>query len=191
MNRDECKNLDAYLLDELPAEAAFNFDSHLDQCESCRNAVEQQRWIDALLRSPLVAELEPSPESLSTSISTRLTRSNRQLRVIACVFAAAAAVVIAVGWTVMLNRQVATVDHSNAIFLNGTAANLPPQDDEPPRATFVGGPNVLVVPVESPHPNVTVVRIYPAYQPNYAVQASVDPSSGVNEFYWPDKLNGG
>jgi anti-sigma factor RsiW len=163
MNHHDCENLDAYLLDELAADATYNFDSHLDQCERCRYAVEQQRWIDGLLRSPFVAELEPPSESLATTIRTRVMRSNRQVRTAACVFAAAAVVIVAVGWTVQLNRQAMSVDHSDPVVLDGAAAKTPPKDVNAPRATFVGGPDVLVVPVESPHPNVTIVRIYPAY----------------------------
>jgi hypothetical protein len=58
------------------------------------------------------------------------------------------------------------------------------QSPEPLRATFVGGPDVLVVPVASRHPNVTIVRVYPTYQPSYDTQASVEP-------FELDNLNGG
>jgi hypothetical protein len=66
-----------------------------------------------------------------------------------------------------------------------------PSPVEPPLATFVGGPDVLVVPVESRHPNVTIVRIYPTYQPDYAKQVNAESPGAADEFVWPFELNGG
>jgi hypothetical protein len=77
-------------------------------------------------------------------------------------------VVFAVGWT-ELNRQ--ALDDAAP---GGVAGNTPANLIEPPRATFVGGPDVLVVPVASRHSNVTIVRVYPAYRPSYDTQVNAE-----------------
>jgi hypothetical protein len=179
MNYVDCTNLDAFLLGDLPAHEASRFTAHLDQCSTCRDAVEQQRWIDELLSSPVGRELELPPGALLDSFRTTVVASRSGTRIIACIFAAAAVLAIAAGWTV-LNRQALDVDAPGGI----AAGDIGQIDAESPRATFVGGPEVLVVPVASRHPNVTIVRVYPAYQPSYDVQANA-------EYFDPDQFNGG
>jgi anti-sigma factor RsiW len=168
MSCDDCTSLDDFLLGELPADAASRFAAHLGQCAACREAVDQQRWIDGLLTSPIVHELESAPDWLGDSLRTRVLARRRRARLVACVFAAAAAVVFAVGWT-ELNRQ--ALDDAAP---GGVAGNTPANLIEPPRATFVGGPDVLVVPVASRHSNVTIVRVYPAYRPSYDTQVNAE-----------------
>jgi hypothetical protein len=80
----------------------------------------------------------------------------------------------------VLNRQASDVDAPDGIAAGGIGQI----DAESPRATFVGGPDVLVVPVASRHPNVTIVRVYPTYQPSYDAQANA-------EHFDPDQFNGG
>jgi hypothetical protein len=178
MSYDDCANLDDFLLGELPADAATRFAAHLDQCAACREAVDQQRWIDELLASPIVHELESGPDWLSDSLRTRVLARRRRARLVACVFAAAAVLVFALGWTV-LNRQ--ALDGAAS---GGVAETTPTNVIDLPRATFVGGPDVLVVPVASRHSNVTIVRVYPAYRPSYDAQANA-------ERFEPDRLKGG
>jgi anti-sigma factor RsiW len=177
MNCDECSNLDAYLLGDLPDAAASRFTAHLVHCETCRDAVDQQRWIDDLLKSPIRSELELPPNTLIDSCRTSPSVRPQPTRVLAGVFAAAAALAIAAGWTV-LNRQARDIDAPGgklaAEFVTSTFQSVG-QAPEPPRATFVGGPDVLVLPVPSRHANVSIIRIYPTYQPNYDTQASVEP----------------
>jgi anti-sigma factor RsiW len=179
MKYDDCANLDAFLLGDLSADETLRFTAHLDQCGTCRDAVEQQRWIDELLTSPIGHDLELPPGALLDSLRTTVVASRRQTRIVACVFAAAAVVAIAAGWTV-LNRQASDVDAPGGIAVSGSGQI----EVESPRATFVGGPEVLVVPVASRHPNVTIVRVYPTYQPSYGAQANA-------EHFDPDQFNGG
>jgi hypothetical protein len=174
MSHDPCENVDVDLEEELSAEA-----------------VEQQRWIDGLLRSPLAAELEATPKTLASRVRARVVQRRRYSRVIACGLAAAAAILIAVGWTVQLNRQARGVVGRNSIAISNPAVVSPTADAEPPRATFVGGPDVIVLPIESPHPNVTVVRVFPVYKLDYAAQASVEAPAVTDEFFWIEGLNGG
>ena len=65
----------------------------------------------------------------------------------------------------------------------------PPQVEKP-ASTFVAGPDVIAIPVASPSPDVTIVRVYPIYEPDYAAQVSLDQFSLGDEFALPD-LNGG
>lgn len=192
----DCDNLDAYLAGELLADGASCFEAHLPACDNCRTAVDEQRWIDELLQSPMSAALEAPPADVLPSFRSAVER-RRQRHFVVAGLAAAAAVVVAVGWTaVMQNRQ---TNGPGDVTLNRIAANR--ADDEPssdpsqdgrgvmePRATFVGGPDVLVVPVASRHPNVTIVQVYPVYQPEYAVQASAALPSVTDDFLWIDDL---
>jgi hypothetical protein len=200
MSHADCENLDDFLADGLQAAAASDFIAHLDRCERCREAVDEQQWIDGLLRSPLAVKLEAPPNWIWERVTTRLARRRQNVKFLACGLAAAAAVVIAVGWTVKLNRQARVPVQANLAELMrehnrrqsssetivDKSAPLPP-----PRATFVGGPDVLVVPIESRHPNVTVVRIYPTYEPEFAAQANAELPTTPDEFIWPFELNGG
>ncbi len=188
----ECENLDAFLDAELSPAESDRFDAHMHVCEKCQEAVNQQRWIDALLCSPERFELEPVSAALSRSVLNSISR-RRHARLVACGLAAAAVLVIAVGWTAALNRQ-ATAPAVN----HNQVAEKAVRHDEPspspslkgrgiaeaPRATFVAGPDVLAVPVASRHPNVTIVRVFPAYQSSLAPEAASDESDA-------DYFNGG
>ena len=177
MSHDNCSNLDAFILDDLPAEAALRFTAHLHECDICRDAIDQQRWIDGLLASPVCRDLESTPGGLIDFFRTRKLSRRRHARFIACVFATAAALAIAAGWTV-LNRQAPRITSPSVVTVSSR------EDADPPQAFFVGGADLLVVPVASRHPNVTIVRIFPTYQPNYDTHAIAEP-------FEPDHFNGG
>jgi anti-sigma factor RsiW len=186
----ECENLDAFLDAELSPAESDRFEAHMHVCEKCQEAVNQQRWINSLLASQGRLELEPVLAALSGSVRNSISR-RRQARLVACGLAAAAALMVAVGWTAVLNRQV-TIPEVNQIVETSI------RDDEPstspslkgrgiaeaPRATFVAGPDVLAVPVASRHPNVTIVRVYPTYQSSLAPPDASDESDA-------DYFNGG
>ena len=198
MNHDECEMLDSYLADDVPAEAAARFEAHLAECAACRDAADQQRWIDDLLRSPSRQELEAAPADLAESVRRAMGRRRRRVRLMAGgLAAAAAALLVAAGWTVLTVRQ---ADHPTIAVVDAAKEPSPNPslrgrgNQPPPRAEFVGGPDVIVVPVATSHPNVTVVRVYPTYQPSYPVQASVEQPAAGNDFAWPldfNDLNGG
>ena len=187
MNYDDCSHLDAFLLGDLDSAAASRFNAHLNQCETCRDAVEEQRWIDGLLTSPIGSELESPPERLIDTFHQTVDSRRRRTRLVACVFATAAAVAIAAGW-IVLNRQASVVDAPGGVAVNtadhDADLSTPQKHTEPPRATFVGGSDVLVVPVTSRHTNVTIVRVYPAYTPSYEAQTGA-------ETFDLDQYNGG
>ena len=48
----DCEQLEAYLVGDLSNAEFAEFEAHLSSCGECRGAVDQQRWMDRLLRSP-------------------------------------------------------------------------------------------------------------------------------------------
>jgi hypothetical protein len=95
--------------------------------------------------------------------------------------AAAAMLCIGVGWHLLIRQ------------IEGISIGMLPSDhagESMPMATFVGDSDLIVVPVASHAPDVTVVRVYPVYEPDYSAQASVEPTSAGDSSAWPD-LNGG
>ncbi len=177
MSHSNCSNLDSFLLDDLPVEVALHFTAHLHECDSCRDAIDQQRWIDGLLTSPVCRELESPRGSLIESLRTTIVPRRRHTRLIVGLVATAAALAIAAGWTV-LNRQPSNITSASVVTPSSR------EDADSPRSFFIGGEDLLVVPVASQHPNVTIVRIFPTYQPNYDTHAVADP-------FEPDHFNGG
>ena len=185
----ECENLDAFLDDELGVDAARHFEAHLRECAACREAIDEQRWIDSLLHSSAAVQLETAPDKILESVRTSIARRRRAMLAACGLAAAAAVVIVAIGWTSLLNRQ--AIGPTASPLATTTVPSHPGRTATPPRATFVGGPDVIVVPVESPHPDVTIVRVYPTYQSPYAAQANVERPHAEDEFAWPDGSNGG
>lgn len=186
--RNECDNLEAYLGDGLIGVERARFAAHADRCAECREAIEVQRWIDALLRSPLRAELESPPAPLIEAMhdATRTQRTStgarRRRRVIASVAATAAVVLIAAGWIVVSEFGNGPGEKQLAETI-AAAAKVEPQKpaaideqqlvsaSDSPRASFVGTGDTIAVPVESEAPDVTIVRLYSVYRP--AISTSV------------------
>jgi hypothetical protein len=186
----ECKNFDAFLDGELSPDDCARYEAHLHVCENCREAINQQPWIDSLLTSPARLELEPVSAALYRSVRNSIAR-RRQTRLVACGIAAAAMLVVAVGWSAVLNRQ------AKIAAVNQIVENVAPEDEpapsrslrgsgivQAPRATFVTGPDSLAVPVASRHPDVTIVRVYPTYQ-----SSTTSPAASVESD--ADYFNGG
>ena len=172
MMREICDNLDAFLLGDLRDADETAFRTHLQSCAVCREAAEEQRWIDGLLHSPMAAQFEsPSPaliDSLTVSLARRRRRRDRRL--IACGLAAAAAVLlVAVGWLEL--NGIAPNERSAEV---ASAAREGRQELDENVAAFIAGDDTLAVPVESRHPNVTLVRVYPVYRPSYATQVGTN-----------------
>ena len=187
----DCENLDPFLSDDLSDEATEHFEAHLAHCAVCRDAVDRQRWIDGLLTSPERIELESLPTALPYSMRTSIAWRRRKTSALACGLAAAAVLVVAVGWTALLSGQARGPGvREMASGPIGVAEPSPRpsvagrETGEPPRATFVGGPDVIVVPVESRHPDVTIVRLFPTYKPSLASKANGESSDA-------DHFNGG
>ncbi len=197
----ECDNLDAFLLGDLGGDAAERFARHLDECAACREAVDQQRWLDEVLQSPVRAESEPVPEGIVDAVRVSIGRRRRRQRVVAGVLATAAALAVAAGWTVWAgiwsqNQAAGQVAQSDgaAMDLQDTGDSAAPRPQPPERITnavVVGGENTIVVPVESRYPNVTVVQVYRTYRPAHLDTPDVDEPYPAGNFSVPDYSNGG
>ncbi|HJS08444.1 MAG TPA: zf-HC2 domain-containing protein [Pirellulales bacterium] len=187
----ECENLDAFLAGDLSPVDSNRFEAHLHSCDACREAINEQRWIDALLGSPERLVLEPVSSALTGPVRDSILSRRRQSRLVACGLAAAAVLVIAVGWTTVLNGPardpVAHQVAETAVRDNESSPRPSVQgrgSEKPPRSVFVGGPDVIAVPVASRHPNVTIVRVYATYPSSMASPAASDESDA-------DYFNGG
>jgi hypothetical protein len=188
----ECENLDAYLADDLSPDAAANFALHAHSCEACREAIDQQCWIDELLASPQLTQLESPSAAFSVSLKSTLAQSRQRAGLIACAFAAAAALLVAAGWAVSAIRNahvaaVAPAEHSDRV-----ANVVVPESNvvTMPIASVIGDSSTFVVPVESPYPNVTIVRIYPTDQSFYAANVNSRLPSTGDGIAWPNSTNG-
>jgi anti-sigma factor RsiW len=181
----DCQNLDAYLDGELsPGDNAL-FAAHLAGCPACREAIDEQLWIDGLLRAPAIAQLEAPSAALVASFRGALARRIYFSQRAAGAAAAAAILFATLGWFV---AQSSPPDDSGRI--NAVVHDVATPDAAPPAATFVGGPDVIAVPVPSLHPDVTIVRLYPVCEPQYSAQASLDQTTMGDDLAWPN-LNGG
>jgi len=147
---------------ELPAPATANFVAHVDQCAVCREAIEQQQWIDGLLRSDDAARLD------GTSIrSFRVPRRRRK----AFVAAVAATIAVALAPWAMQRfyqpsnrpaRPEVTQDGDLARDRTSGSPSVPLSElPRPPVATFVSSGTTIAMPVESPSSEVTIMRLYP------------------------------
>jgi anti-sigma factor RsiW len=162
--KSDCDNLDAYLANDLPAGAATHFVQHLNECSACHEAVAQQRWIDNLLHSNEFASIEPLPAGLRETLRRSNTKSRQTTHLIACGLAAAATIaIVAVGWTLKLNRQAAVFRASTATQTTAQVNPLNPNSSNSAsrRATFVSNGDTIAVPLESGDDEVTIVQLYP------------------------------
>ncbi len=168
---DDCLKLDAYLIDGLPADEASQYAQHISECEACRDALEQQRWIDGLLQSETRVSLEPVPEQLRHSIRvTPLRPSDKAIRRRAVVVAAAAAAVVMVALATSFRPDQKHSPITRPPVARGLASNVPdklPIADQPaqitpemPKAKFVSNEDVIAVPLKSEDANVTIVQLY-------------------------------
>ncbi|WP_428306385.1 anti-sigma factor family protein [Lacipirellula sp.] len=174
---NECTSLDDYLDRELAGEAALRFEAHLANCAACRDAVAQQQWIDAALRSS-VAKNPVAPATLQTALSDSIaaaTQQQRQRRLLTASFAVAAsvAIVATIAWRILplapgSARGSLTTPHN--VAQRDGAPGRSPGLEEPaqPReqvktqtvARFTAGVDGIAIPIASESPEVTIVQFY-------------------------------
>ncbi len=154
-----CNNLDAFLSDELSDDQLANFESHLEECTACRDAANQQQWIDVLLQSPARVQLEPPPVTLDDLFRSSLAQRRRRVMSAACGLAAAAALLVAAGWLERNRQAVEPLKSAESSIAVAEAVHAPTSAQ--PTATFVSTSDAIVVPLESPSTDVTVVQVYP------------------------------
>jgi anti-sigma factor RsiW len=155
---NDCRELEAYLSGDLPADNRAVFELHIEECPTCREAIDQQQWIDELLHSQARIQLETPSAAVFESFRHALSRRRRRVLQAACSLVAAATLLIGVG--LKLNRQAVTnlnpVESSVAHF-EAVHAPTPVQ----PTASFVSTADAIVVPLESTSDEVTIVQVYP------------------------------
>jgi anti-sigma factor RsiW len=163
---DTCNNLDAYLADDLPGCERAAFESHLDLCPACRDAADEQQWIDGLLQSPARLQLERPPASILDSFQLSVAQRRRRVLQAACGLAAAAVLLIAIGVSLKDNQEAAQpvdrVANTSASVepTKAPTAQAPAATTRPP-ATFISTSEAIAVPVESSSSDVTIVQVYP------------------------------
>jgi anti-sigma factor RsiW len=155
----DCNNLDAYLADDLPVDEALFFESHLEECGACREAIDEQRWVDSLLQSPVRIQIERTPAEILNSFHTSLSHRRRRVWQAACGLAAAAVLIIAVGW-LELDRQARRPSISKVQDI-AVAQTVHATAPSKPQATFVASTDAIAVSLESPSTDVTIVQVYP------------------------------
>ena len=180
MNHDDftpCLPLDAYFNGELSRDMQKAFAAHLDRCEACRDAIDQQRWIDELLTSDAAARLEMAPQLLAMSRRARLRRAWFS-------FAAAATLAALAALPLLLPRRgdapgagplssldsTPTLSSIDGAVSPAPAAPLPTEAIEV--ATFVSTGAAIALPAASPSPDVTVVQLYPTLPPSLPARRS-------------------
>lgn len=186
---DECNNLDAYLADGLVAKEAAAFTNHLLNCAACSEVVDEQRWIDGLLLASKSEAIEVPPQSVLMPVRASIADRQRRKKSLAWSLAAAATIVVALGWTV-LNRPI-THSKREVLVESQDATNSKSLEDARKQARFVANSKSIAVPVASRHPDVTVVRVFPTYRPQLeAAAAATDPNAGRPQS-WQQLSNGG
>jgi predicted anti-sigma-YlaC factor YlaD len=184
--------LDAYLDGDLAPGERWRFAAHLDECPNCREAVGEQQWIDDLLRAPAIAQREMPSPALVESVRAALARRFRYWRVAAVGAAAAAAVALIVwGWSVTPNRPAVGPRMIHVASDRGATPQEMAASPAPPSSMFVSNSAVIVMPVASRSPDVTIVRVYPVFEPQLTAEASVDDFSAPAELARPDFSRGG
>lgn len=185
----DCDRLDDYLAADLSAEDATRFAEHLECCGDCRDAVDQQRWIDGLLHDSADDEAELPPDDVLVTLRVAVDRQRGRTRQFGFTLAAAAILLIAAGW-VALSRQAAQIAVDENVH-PAVATGQQPEAAKTPRAAFVSDSNSIVVPVKSRHSDVTIVRIYPTYQPRYDNRtAQIQPEAPAKQDWNINSIGG-
>lgn len=155
----DCNKLDAYLADDLSVDDARHFESHLEECSTCREAIDEQHWVDSLLQSPVRLEIERTSATILESVRPSVAHRDRRTFRAAYGFAAAAVLLIGIGWIALHRHLVQPMASATQNVAVVEAAQVPAP--VPPQATFVATTDAIVVPLESPSADVTVVQVYP------------------------------
>jgi hypothetical protein len=178
-SQNMCELLDAFLDGELSAADAARFEAHSSQCDICREAAAQQRWLDAALRADEITG-HAAPAAMLTATADAIVivqRKQRARRLLAGSLAAAASFAILAAW-----------QYRSPLSAPGSAGGsvtMPVdvvQRDATPRrsrglqeesrelvvaaasaksaATFTAGGSGIAIPVASDSPEVTIVQFY-------------------------------
>jgi hypothetical protein len=159
MDDNDCRQLDAYLDMQLSGDERCAFVEHMSTCAACREAVDEQRWIDELLRSDEATAIEAAPVLPVNTI--RVGPRRRWL-----VAAAAAAVVVAATLATAIGTRKSDARRPVVASAQSSATAVPnaealPAGDRDAAATFVSAGSSIAISVASDDPQVTIVQLYP------------------------------
>jgi len=155
----DCDKLDAYLADDLSTDEALRFESHLQKCDACREAIDEQNWVDSLLQSSVRLQIERTPTTILDSVRPTVARRDRRKLQTAYGFAAAAVLLIGLVWFALYRHGVRPKASATQDVAVVHAARVPAHKQ--PQATFVSSTDAIAVSLESSSADVTVVQVYP------------------------------
>src|SRR3954452_17717757 len=104
----ECEQLDDFLDAARSGEHSHCFEHHLLTCETCREAVRQQHWIDDLLQSRARLQLEPIPAQLTSHVQRPARYYAHRVQLAICCLAAS--LLIAAGVFALIEEKNETSD---------------------------------------------------------------------------------
>src|SRR2546423_15692546 len=87
----DCEKLDVYLAGDLSGGEVVRYESHVEECTACREAVDEQQWVEELLQSPARIQIECPPATILDSF--HLSVAPRRRRVMQAAFSVAGAAV--------------------------------------------------------------------------------------------------
>jgi hypothetical protein len=173
----ECAQLDAFLDGELGREDAVRFEAHLSQCATCRETIEQQRWIDGALRADEVTRYAvPATVLAATADAIRIARRKQLSRRMLAGSLAAASITLLAAWQ-LREPPVAPGSAGGSVTmpvdvvqreaiprrsrgLQEGSRGLEATTATKAIATFTAGGNGIAIPVASESPDVTIVQFY-------------------------------
>jgi anti-sigma factor RsiW len=181
MNTPDCEKLDEYLAGGLVAKEAAGFEAHLAGCPACREEIGHQGRVDRLLAA--ARQKEPVPSSLVDRIERRIRVERRRGAFRLAWFGLSAAAIVTVAVSVwfagrdrerpletgpIAREQMESVAGTDGVALRPDAAPAPdraPVDSPRVRVSLADPSEGILVPLESSHPNVSIVWVYPAVKP--------------------------
>ncbi len=171
MNDLDCRRLDDYLSRALSADEEVAFALHLQGCRACRQAAEEQEVCDRLLRQAVTQQ--PVPERLVARIRARIRRVGRRRR-LARTAGLAASLLLAGLCLWWVNRSAPEHQPGGLVVKEQPPAPAQPDPRKDVEVRFAGA--VIVVPVKTSRPNMTILWVYPSVQSAENAQAeSTDP----------------
>jgi anti-sigma factor RsiW len=170
MTDRSCDQLDDYLCGWLAPDEAVAYEAHLADCAACREECARQRQIDQLLAEATVATA-PVPAALSSRVAGRI-RAARRRRALGWAGAVAAATIVVIAAGLLATKSVVVPPQEERQTAQGSSAGndvLSPiaslTSPEPPaggaHVTMIDPSAAIVMPMESRHPNITIVRVFP------------------------------
>ena len=176
-----CDWLDEFLDGELPSQDEEAFRRHLDGCDRCRGEMETQRWLDETLMSvrdkPIPAQVIRKASD-RVQLTERRTRRRRWGTIIGMV---AASALVWIGWP--SGSQEESFERKLVERVPTETVEEPIQQAMPSPIRVTVAPDLIAVPVDLPHRDFTILKVYPAVFPR-----PIDADETRRETVEPDLL---